>query len=480
MPNPTPDPCVSSRRERGHRLIDRKLLLCCLILATGALAALALFTYARSFPLGRQVQGDSLNYLKIATEFTSFRQAFSYTGDRTYGFPLFLYVVGLVASPDNLALWLTGISLVQFCLHIGACVFFYAFFLKDMFEKAALPSAAAASLGALIMSYPALVTYTSLPLTDTFCVDLLMIAAALGSIGRHVNKAIAHIACLLCGLLLGYTIMVRPSFWPAVVAFCGTSLFEAALNFQRQRTQIFKAASLAAGVLAVIIPALLTGRAAYGRLALQNPQFVKECTQNCLRSGLFSVRVFWSFTHKSKEALPGIRDPFLFKTYGTDPDVNSLGSLAEHLFSKPGAVPFYVGKKTIALFDEPHLQPYLAEETPHWFPPLQRGFETAAFCGFITLLLTLVARPFLKQEPLWIGLPWATLVVLLLMTHGVVQIEGRYGFPVIPFSLASLFLGFAEARRHGSRFLWCWLVALLIAAGVFIHQVRTWDGVIPV
>jgi len=235
------------------------------------------------------------------------------------------------------------------------------------------------------------------------------------------------------------------------------------------------------GVMLIILPALLNGQEAYGTPALQNPAFQKACTLVSMRCGLYSVRVFWSFKHFASLPLPGIRDPFLSETYGpSEQEVDSPRSLVVCLFSKPGALPFYIGKKTIALFDEPHLHPYLVDETPPWFSELQRGFGAAAFCGFITLLMTLLSHPFLKLKPVWIGLPWATFVVLTIMVHGVMHVEGRYGFPAIPLSLVSLFLGFQELRRRNPVVFGCWIVVMLVAAGMFIYQVHAWDRVTPV
>ncbi len=456
-------------------------LLCALVFAVGALAACLLFMYALSCPLSRRVQGDSLEYLKIADSFTSLPQALSYTGDRTYGYPMFLCLVGWIASPSDLATWLNGISIVQLGLHIVACILFYAAVLRPLFEKAALPRIAAASLASVIMSYPTLVTYTSLPLTDTFCVDLIMIAACISfaTLNQTVMKA-----CLgsgLCGLVLGYTIMVRPSFWPAISAFCIVSMIHAALRLGKQWSAILKATSLVAGIATIIAPALWNGRNVYGTPALQKPEFVKACSVSCLQSGLYSVRVFWSFTRHSKESLPGIRDPLLVENYEANKtDVQSPATLLKHLFSKPQVVPFYIGKKTIALFDEPHIQPYLAEETPPWFSLLQRVFATGSFCGLIALLVSLVTQIFSKRPQSWIGFPWAVFVVFLLMTHGVVQIEGRYGFSAIPLCLASLFLGYSQARQLGTRFTCYWALTILIAAGIFLYQVTAWDHVAPV
>ncbi len=47
------------------------------------------------------------------------------------------------------------------------------------------PGWTAALVGALIMTYPGLVGITTTLLTDAFCVDLLMLAAALLLIGNH-------------------------------------------------------------------------------------------------------------------------------------------------------------------------------------------------------------------------------------------------------------------------------------------------------
>jgi hypothetical protein len=461
--------------------VNKPGLSCFYVFALGALVATALFAYAFACPFSRRIQGDSLEYIKIAGDFTSISKAVSYTGDRTYGYPLFLHLVRQAAAPPDLAAWMADIAIAQFCLHLAASVFFYSAFLKPLFKKAGLPQTTAAASAAMVMCYPALVTYTTLPLTDTFCTDLLMIAAGLGSIARHQLPGKTVSLHILCGLILGYSVMVRPSFWPAVLAACVAAFIHALLQMKKERICLLKAASLATGIAAVIVPALRNGQAAYGTPALQNPEFTRECTISCMRSGLYSVRVFWSFTRRSKEPLPGIRDPYLARCYQENQQsVQSLAGLLGHLFTKPAAVPVYIVKKTIALFDEPHVQPYYAEETPEWFSSIQRVFETMAFCGLVALLITFTLILLGKHDQPWIGPMWSMLAIFLLMTHGVVQVEGRYGFPVIPLCLTSLFLGYAQARRHGPYYLLGWSFILIIAAAVFLLQVTSWDRVVPV
>ena len=451
-----------------------------LILAIGASMALGIFTYAASLPLKSRITGDAIVYLGIADSFTSIGDAFSYTGNRTYGLPLFLYVVRSVAGISSLDQWLARVSYALFILHLAASASFYRFFLRDLFVKSGLPTFTAAAAAAIIMAFPALVTHTTTPLTDTFCVDLLMLAAALHYSGRISDSLLGLAQSALCGLILGYAVMVRPSFWPAVLVFFGASFLEALLANGRRRLLLMITLCMAAGTLAVIIPALARGFTVYKTPSLQNPGFVKACSGASMQSGLSSVRVFWSDSNISKDPLPGVKDPFLLAMYGDDKEVHSIGSLLKCLCKKPFAIPIYLGKKTIGLFDEPYLQPYSVDLTPDWFTALQRAFELPAFCGFLALIILAFSMQFQKNAPESISLPWVALLATLMCTHLVMHIEGRYGFPAVPFSIAALFLGFAGARKAGRQAFIAWVIALTMAASLFLYQVHAWDLVVPV
>lgn len=448
------------------------------IIAAGATLAVMMFFYATSVPIHSRLRGDAFEYMVIASGFSSVSDAFAYVGYRTYGFPLFLYTIKAVASPAGPDDWVAIASYYQFILHLCACAFFYAAFLKGIFQKAGLPRITAPAVAAALMAYPALVTYTTIPLTDTFCADLLMLAAAAYSAGRSAARRTALILCCICGLLLGYAVMVRPSFGVAVAAFY-CALFLGFIADQKWRSQIIGTALMTAATLVLILPTMKSVWDEYGSVGLQDKAFVERSGLS-MQIGLSSVRVYWSGKYVSYDAAPGIRDPYLEKTYREKCAVDSVASLTACLLSEPQALPLYFGKKALALFDVPHLQPYAVDLTPAWFVPLERIFGVAAFCGFISLFI--MAGSHLLQHSskhTWIGLPWAALVLTLMLLHTLLHVEGRYGLPAVPFSIPSLFLGFAAARQAGRRFFGWWFLAISVSAACFVYQVNNWDSVTP-
>jgi hypothetical protein len=453
------------------------------ILGLGAALALGLFLFACELPKEDRVNGDIIGYLAITARFGSLGDAFAYVGNRTYGYPLFVYLGFLSRSWLGLANtipWLTWVCSLLLAIHLGAALAFYRFFLRDKFLKAGLPRGLAAFSAALVMCYPGLVAHTATPLTDTLSTDLLMVAAALYCASRQRKGPIAFAQASLCGLVLGYAIMVRPSFWPAVLAFYGASLIEAAFPRANRSQLLASLLSMVIGTLALILPALEAGSTAYNKPCLQNPKFVEACSATCIQLGLYSVRVFWSVKVNSKESLPGVRDPFLWATFGKDSGITTPRRLLGCLCSKPAAIPLYFAKKTMALFDAPFLHPYAIDKNPAWFPSIQRLFELGAFCGFIGALFWAAGWFFYKERIEFVEWPWLALISVLLLTHLIMHIEGRYGFPLIPFSIASLFLSYAQMRKAGPRLVLAWTLLLLGAAAVFFWQVRAWDAVIPV
>ena len=450
-----------------------------LILAMGAIFGLAVFVFGSSLPINQRVSGDAVGYLAIASRFRTLGDAFAFAGQRTYGFPLFIHCAFWARAAlgvSGLVHWLSWLCGILFLIHLGACLWFYKFFLRGKFQKVGLPDGASAVAAAMLMAFPALVSHTTIPLTDTFSVDLLMIAAGLLSMAKGSLHPLALPQSTLCGLLLGYAVMVRPSFWPAVAAFFACDFLGALRASNRQR--LISAVALA-GMLAVILPALETGRSAFGTPCLQSPEFVKSSSAGCMQAGLSAVRVFWSAKKGSdQEPLPGVRDPYLAKKFKDTKSIESLGGLLAYLSTSPLASLLYFGKKLIALFDEPYLQPYAVDQTPNWFTLAQRVFEVAAFCGFSAMLFWIVAGPLLKLEWELLPLPWIGLVMVLLLTHSIMHIEGRFGFAVIPFSIAALFLGYGQARKAGGRVFIAWSGTMILAAIVFVWQVLAWDRLV--
>ena len=443
------------------------------------LAAL-LFSYAGSIPLPFRVHGDASDYMIIADRFLSLGDAFNYVGNRTYGYPLFLYIINAMGVPDGREEWVSQISYCQFVIHLCACMAFYTAFLKDLFQRSKLPDVVAPFVAAALMAFPSLVTYTTVPLTDTFCADILMMAAAVHSMGhRYAGGQATFILSVACGVLLGYAVLVRPSLGLGVIAFYGVEFYGLFLNRKKWRSPAVKSLLMVMATLTLILPAMWNVWEMQGTVGLQNKDFVQVSVHDSMQRGLSAVRVYWPAGDATQDPLPGVRDPYLDAVYGEECTVDSVFSLATCLLSQPHALPAYFVKKSIAIFDVPHIQPYALELTPDWFVPLERVFGTVSFCGLISVLVMICSRSSGRQKSPWIGGEWVALVLALTLLHSLLHIEGRYSFPLVPFLLPSLFLGFSAARKAGRRFYMGWLLSIFVAGMCFVYQVSIWDTLPP-
>lgn len=124
-----------------------------------------------------------------------------------------------------------------------------------------------------------------------------------------------------------------------------------------------------------------------------------------------------------------------------------------------------------------HLQPYAVDSTPGWFAPIQRGFQILAFCGFVSLVGLCLGQVFLNKDGVGLSLPWAGFVAGLLFLHSLMHVEGRYGFPAVPFSIMALVLAFSASRNAGPVYFRAWAAVMAISAAVFLWQVYSWDAV---
>lgn len=410
------------------------------MIVAGICASIVLFIYAIQLPASNRIRGDALDYISIASNFSSLKNSINYIGDRTYGYPFFLYIVQIVTSTADLYKSSIIIAVVQFLFHIFSCLGFYAFFLKRILQKSGLSNFAAILITAILISYPAFITYTTITLTDTFSVDFFMFAILLYYLCFNIkNKYFSVLFGFLCGLLFGYMIMVRPSFWPPVLAFYIACLLQAVMYWKIYLSKIHIITLMGIAMLIPISPSITRMYQSQGTIGIQNKDFYKTASQDTLQAGLSHVRVYWSQLHFSQDPFPGIKDQLLEKNYGSRCKVTSLSSLSTCLLSKPLAIPFYFGKKTMALFDVPHLQSYAIDVTPTWFTNMQRVFEIIPFCGFISLLISFVTRPFLTRKTVWVGFPLSIFTLALVFMLSLCHIEGRYGFTAIPLSVASLF-----------------------------------------
>ncbi len=440
-----------------------------------------LFAYALTIPVTQRIRGDAYQYFSIAYKFHSIKDAVSYIGDRTYGYPLFLYLVKTILSPKSVPQWSIYVAYVQFIIHILSVLGFYKFFLQPLFQKEKISKIFCALTAGLIISYPTLVTNTSIALTDTFAIDLLLCLAILLNFTYTSKKStLKLIFTFISGLLIGYLILVRPSYWPPFCIFYVALFVNLLFSSQNKFYATKQIALYLIGTALLILPVLSGVWKKYHVINLQNSEYANYYIENGFQNGLGSVRIFWSAKNATSTSVhPGIYDPYLMKTYYNRCAVKSVIEVGECLVSKPFSVPIYFLKKTIGLFDIPYLQSYTVDITPKWFVVWERIYGTIAFCGFISLALILLLKCFTAISLTWIGVEWTLFVGSLIGMHTLGGIEGRLGLPAVPFAIASLFLGYTNAKKLGSKYLIGWICLSLIFGCIFIFQIHFWDGVKP-
>lgn len=436
--------------------------------------AFIFYRYGLSFPEGSRIGTDAWDYFVIASGFNSIPHAMSYVGNRTYGFPLFLYIIKIIFSPIDLNDWAVKASYVQFSIHTLTILSFYYFFIKKLFQKISTNNKFfTAIIAGVIIVYPPLVIYTSLPLSDTFCADLIIVAAIFYFSLDTVKKTrYIVILAFLCGLILGYAVLVRPSFWPPIMAFYFGILIELFANIKNWNKNLFKFIVVAFGTSILILPTMRNLWNQEHTIGIQKSAHFKNEKNITLHDGLAGVRIMWSTFHPSPKYHPGIYDPLLKKVYYDQCVINTVSDWSNCLLSKPLFIPIYFWKKTLSLFDAPNLQPYLTDFTPKWFTPIERIFGMLSFCGFISFIIILMNNFFFKKNEIRL-LTWPIIlfVISFILLHAIGHVEGRFVFAAIPFLITILFLGFMIAKKSNKTFLTIWTCAMVISNKRF-HQLN--------
>ncbi len=424
-----------------------------------------------------KLYGDALEYMTIAGHYKTWRDPFTYIGNRTtYGYPLLLFIIKSLCHPQGFDAWIKSVIHFQIFFHVFSCVVFYIFFLRRLFSKAGLPAIAALAAGAALMADPVLIINTAIPQTDTFAMDLLMINATIFASCRKAERPVDFIMLFLNGLLMAYAVLVRPSsFGFSLIAFYIAGLLKLFIDRELRGPKGAGLVIMAFTSLAVILPSMIHVWQVEHSFSLFDTSFMQDNLHRALQNGLSLVRAEFGlkWLHKSHADMPGVHDPYLYKVYGSRCRVFSLMSWSECLLSRPQAIPVFFVKKVTALFDDPLLPSNMRE--------LERLFEVFYFCGFISLIIMTGMHLFPSApKPVWPGFQWTGFLLTLLAIHSIVQIESRYGFALKPFCLASLFLGYAAAKNSGKRGYRWWLAAMIVAGVFFLYQIFSWDKVPPV
>ncbi len=444
-----------------------------LFIVFGFLGGLGWFIFNQSIDFKPYpVAADAVSYATISNSFSSIWEALRYAGDRTFGFPFFLYLIKIIFSvfgdltPETLH---RVQSLTLFSIHSASSIYFFLELRKHFHESNILIHPL---FVLILLIHPGLISHTSVLLTDTLMTDLLMIIVALILRSKIHSPKSGIIGGLFTGILLGWAIAIRPFFIVSFFAFLALTILFSFKDFKKILL-FFIPATLAAAL--ALLPASLQCRNLYGKFCLQNPEFASYSVSTSLQLGLDSYRTYWSMRSALPSQIVTPKDELLESAYKDACDVSRISGPKEWIectFSKPLLLPTYGIKKIIALFDHFILQPYAADVTPAWVRVYSRVFSSFAFGGFFLLLWQIFYffRNTNTQKALALSLPTLTLLFQIPM-----HVEGRYSFAVLPLCYFAAIYTIQKSSLEKPRSRMILAACFFVVCGVFILQVNAWD-----
>lgn len=465
-----------------------------LLVLAGISLACALFWFGQSAPLGRRLRGDAFEYMKIAARFDSVETALHYAGARSAGMPLLQFFVrrALIIGTDHVALtaWADATCRLLLLLHLAVAALFAHAALRMRWLRSRL---ACALLLFLLASCPALVGHTATPLTDTLAVDFVLLAVVSWGTSNQSSAAWRSCGHALCaGGCLAASILLRPAYLLGVVALLGAGSC-AWVAAHRRRSYLPALTALACA--AALYPFATHCAQRYGGgLCLQ-----AEATFDPVRhaqAGLLGGRVLWEVPNATTDVVPVLPDAFMVSHFHEACRLTSIAgssdsSLIGCLLRRPLAMPVYVVKKWIGLFDHFRFTPYLEQRTPAWLCWLSRGYDLLFWLGLLlgpAWILSRGARAARLRTALGRDVALLSLCafsLVMLAEHTVLHAEDRFSLPLLPLCALSLVAylerSIARARAHapGLRPLYALAIYLLAGATLYGWQILAWDAQVP-
>jgi len=461
-----------------------------IVVGVSVIIALKLFIFGLSFPLDYRVRGDAYQYLAIAHQFPDFQTVLEYAGPRTVGIPFIDFTIGRLAlslsGSDAISMltWANAIGLVLLVTHLVSAWLFSSWLLKTGFIRS---HHFALGMFFLLATYPPLIGHTTTPLSDTLTIDLLLIGVIAFHSALHSTaplRSMFHMT--MAAGIIGFAILVRPgNLLPFAAALMVTMIFA---TFQSAR-KVAIIIGISLGSVLVLMPFSQNCMQKYGTVCLQSPttfNFVESA-----QSGLRGARIQWQKMHLSPGHTPILPDTFMYSRFAQKCNVQHIvgidqTSLTGCLLSQPMALPVFLVKKWMGLFDHYRFTPYLENITPGWLMSLTRFYDVLAWIGFSLVVLLPFQVAFSREhrasfnEKLVTPLTPLFLIsysVSLLLQHTALHTEDRYGFPLIPLALITLAIYFEKLRQHWHAYRTWWPIGIycLLAGIVFLAQVRSWD-----
>lgn len=462
-----------------------------LVIAFASIIASMLFLFGLTFPLSLRVRGDALGYLKIADSFSGLGPALTYAGDRTVGFPLFEYGVQQILSiflPTVFLLpWINAIGAAMLAIHLIAAWLFCAWAIDAGHIKF---TATRYLLFVYLASFPALIGHITTPLTDTFSIDVILLAlVSLSYALRAMRIQTILILSVLASVCFGFAVLVRPA---SVIGLSIALLVCWGISWWGTPQSRITLSVAVVGYLTILAPSLMNCTQKYGSVCLQAPQTFNAVLS--VREGLRGARLMWSQHNEIPGELPMVRDGIMFNQYYQQCRIDKViglgdASLTGCLLARPLTLPVFVAKKWFGLFDYFRFTPYMENLTPTWLKLLSRAYGALSWIGLSLCFVALVklreknVRSNLKQQlPSELTTIWLiTYSAVMLVQHTALHTEERYGFPLIPLCALVLF-GCCErsidAYRSGG---WRNIAPLysfcLLSLALFVTQIIAWDHV---
>jgi hypothetical protein len=428
----------------------------------GSFGALALFAWGMSYPIEDRFLGDATAYFKASMSIHDPLQAlFQINPFYPNAFPSLLALIRWVLTlfgPITLNKFTLVVSLTLFVIHLIVVTYFLRVAFDWIREKTSLEIWPWAKL--LLYLYPGLILYTTVALTDTLAADGLMLFFALGLRKKWMRA----------GLALGACAWLRQAYLPLAAVISVVVLVDCAWNW-RQLPQ--SAALLLIGFALPIAAPLLNCAASFNTVCLADPRTVQTASDEGRRAGLVTGRIRWSNVVPKEsdggtKVTPGVTDEFLKRNFGDPCQMASLSCFA----TRPHLLPVLAFKKAVALQDNYHAQPYVADSTPAWYRRLGRLFGSIAFVGLFACLPIAWA---LRKGYGWLPPSIALVPWILVGTHSFFGIESRYGLGSVAVCLVAAMATarFLVLAKPPHKIVGAAAIVILVA--LFYWQTGDWD-----
>lgn len=455
--------------------------------------AIKLFIHGLSYPLQFRVNGDALEYLRIAEGLTDISTIAGYSGARTIGFPLFekaiYFLISTYTESVFVLTWINSIGLVILSMHIIASWLFAAWARQNSFiqcENTRL------LLFCFLATFPVLVGHTTTPVSDTLSVDLVLFGLFfLDQSLRSIKPSFCILLGCCSALGFGYAVLVRPA---SLIALTVALLVCGLASIRGSHYSRITFSVVLIGFAALLMPSVMNCTAKFGSYCLQSPQTFNASSSS--QVGLRGVRILWTQPNEFPGSLPILADEIMINDYYRRCHIDSIVGFDETSFTgcliyKPLTLPIFLAKKWIGLFDYFRFTPYLERVTPSWLRHISRIYSAIVWIGFSFCIVTILK---LTKRAAWSTIsnnlnlnPGGFLLILysivLLAQHTVLHTEERYGFPLIPLCTAIVFmhgekliLNFHKVRpqRLFGYIFFCFFTLVL-----FFFQITAWDNSSP-